>query len=307
MIKIRQLQFTYQGADQPALANINLCVKSKSIFGLLGPNGAGKTTLLSMLSGLLPRPARSIFIDDCDLSSGNNPCNSGLSLVPQDYAFYQNLTVKENLNFFAGVQGMAKPVLKTRLGEVSEITGLQQRLNQKATTLSGGLKRRLNLAIGLLNSPKLLLLDEPTVGIDPHSRHFILEAIREINRQGTTIIYTSHYMEEVEALCDEIAVLDKGQVVVEGSLQALLQAQGKRSLCVDLIDLPEAQQLEALGKMPGLTHNSLRLDIPVSSEVEILKALETLQEQELGIGRIHYGAHNLEELFLDITQRTLRD
>ncbi|MBV1932272.1 MAG: ABC transporter ATP-binding protein, partial [Porticoccaceae bacterium] len=197
MIKIKQLQFTYQGADQPALANISLCVKPQSIFGLLGPNGAGKTTLLSMLSGLLPCPANTIFIDDCDLSLDSNRGNSHLSLVPQDYAFYQDLTVKENLNFFAGVQGLAKPVLITRLGEVADITGLGERLNQKATTLSGGLKRRLNLAIGLLNSPKLLLLDEPTVGIDPHSRHFILEAIREINRQGTTIIYTSHYMEEV--------------------------------------------------------------------------------------------------------------
>ncbi len=277
------------------------------MLGLLGPNGAGKTTLLSILSGLLPCPAGTIFFDGRDLSLPHTTQLPSLSLVPQDYAFYQQLTVVENLSFFAGAQGLDKATMKVRISEVTEITGLEQRLEYKAENLSGGLKRRLNLAIGLLNKPQLLLLDEPTVGIDPHSRHFILEAIKNINRQGTTIIYTSHYMEEVEALCDEIAIIDKGKMVLQGSLKDLLQRGNKHSLCVDLSGLPSDDQLKALHKTVTFQQDVLRLNISVSSDEDILQALKHLHEQQLGIGRIHYGTSNLEELFLDLTHRSLRD
>lgn len=307
MIKIKQLQYRYKGAEQAALQNIDLVVPANTILGLLGPNGAGKTTLLSILSGLLPCPANSVFIDDCDVASRNASLRPRLSLVPQDYAFYQQLTVLENLTFFAGAQCLNKPTSNERIDEVSQITGLQDRLEVSAQSLSGGLKRRLNLAIGLLNKPQLLLLDEPTVGIDPHSRHFILQAIKGINEQGTTIVYTSHYMEEVEALCDEIAIVDHGKVMLQGSLQTLLQAGKRQSFTVDLCELPAAESIEALHQVLTFRHDLLRLDISINSTSDIIAALQKLQDLQLDIGGIHYGANNLEELFLDLTQRSLRD
>lgn len=307
MIKIKQLGFHYKGSDRPALKNIDLNVQAKTILGLLGPNGAGKTTLLSIISGLLPCPAETVFFDDRDISIHHSAPMPNFSLVPQDYAFYLQLTVIENLSFFAGAQGLDKTLMKVRIDEVTEITSLGVHLEQKAVNLSGGLKRRLNLAIGLLNKPQLLLLDEPTVGIDPHSRHFILEAIKDINREGTTIIYTSHYMEEVEALCDEIAIVDNGAVILQGSLQELLQKGGGQSLCVDLGVLPRDEQLKALSKTLSFKQDVLRLNIIVNSVDEVVEALRQLNEQQLDIGRIHYGTSNLEELFLDLTQRSLRD
>lgn len=307
MIKIKQLQYRYKGAEQAALQNIDLVVPANSILGLLGPNGAGKTTLLSILSGLLPCPANTVFVDGCDIASQNASLTPRLSLVPQDYAFYQQLTVLENLTFFAGAQGLNKVTGNERIDEVSQITGLQDRLEVSAQSLSGGLKRRLNLAIGLLNKPQLLLLDEPTVGIDPHSRHFILEAIKRINAQGTTIIYTSHYMEEVEALCDEIAIVDHGKLLLQGPLQTLLQTGERQSFTVDLCELPTAESITVLQQSLTFRHDLLRLDISVNSTSDIIAALQKLQELQLDVGRIHYGANNLEELFLDITQRSLRD
>lgn len=307
MIKIKQLQFSYKGAEQAALKNIELGVPANTIIGLLGPNGAGKTTLLSILSGLLPCPANVVFIDGCDICSRNTSFKPRLSLVPQNYAFYQQLTVRENLSFFAGAQGLSKTAIKERINEVSEIASLQDRLEAKAKSLSGGLKRRLNLAIGLLNKPQLLLLDEPTVGIDPHSRHFILEAIKRINAQGTTVVYTSHYMEEVEALCDEIVIIDKGRVMLQGSLQALLQGGNRQTFCVDLCELPATGSIEALHKVLTFHRDLLKLKIAVNSMSDIVDALQKLQAHQLEVGRIHYGASNLEELFLDLTQRSLRD
>lgn len=313
MITIKQLQFSYRGASQPSLVDVELSVASQKLFGLLGPNGAGKTTILSILSGLLPCPTNTVFIDGCDIASRNKrQWKSQLSLVPQEYAFYNPLTVEENLRFFGGVQGLNTPTLKSRIEEVVKITSLKDRLHYRAATLSGGLKRRLNLAIGLLNRPRLLLLDEPTVGIDPHSRYFILETIKHLNQQGTTVIYTSHYMEEVEALCDQIAIIDRGQVLLQGSLQQLLQNEGSRILSIDLSEPLTAPQREALHQTLSfspftLDQNQQRLDIQIGADGDIVAALEKLKQQQLTVGRIHYGARNLEDLFLNLTQRSLRD
>ena len=307
MIKIKQLQFGYKGVDQAALDNISLNIPEKTMLGLLGPNGAGKTTLLSILSGLLPCPAGTVFFQGRDVSTLSFAQKPRLSLVPQEYAFYHQLTVLENLTFFSGAQCLDRATMKVRIAEVTEIAGLHDRLGDRATNLSGGLKRRLNLAIGLLNTPQILLLDEPTVGIDPHSRHFILEAIKRINDQGTTVIYTSHYMEEVEALCDDIAIVDKGKIILQGSLQTLLQTGDQQSFYVDLCELPDTEKLNDLQQILGFKQNLLRLTIPVSSHQQIIEALDKLRQNNMDIARIHYGAYNLEELFLDLTQRSLRD
>jgi ABC-2 type transport system ATP-binding protein len=222
VISISQLEFSYSPSASPVLKGIDLDIPENALLGLLGPNGAGKTTLLSILAGLIPCPAGRVFINGEDLSTTTGRAAAGLSLVPQEYAFYQPLTVHENLTFFAGVQGVPAWEIDERVRKAVVQTGLEERLGSRAGKLSGGLKRRLNLAIGLLSQPRLLLLDEPTVGIDPHSRHFILETIRQLRDQGTTVIYTSHYMEEVEDLCDRVAIMDHGRVLRYGTLTELM-------------------------------------------------------------------------------------
>lgn len=222
MIAISQLEYSYTPSASPVLKGIDLDVPDNALFGLLGPNGAGKTTLLSILAGVIPCPQQCVFINGKDLSSPAGRAASRLSLVPQEYAFYQPLTVRENLVFFAGVQGVPAKEIGERVREAVAQTGLKERLDSRAGKLSGGLKRRLNLAVGLLNRPLLLLLDEPTVGIDPHSRHFILETLRHLGATGTTVIYTSHYMEEVEELCDRVAIMDHGRILRSGALVDLL-------------------------------------------------------------------------------------
>lgn len=306
MISIKNLQFSYQGASKPCLNNLNLEIPAQSLFGLLGPNGAGKTTLLSILSRLTSCARGHVFIDGQDVAV-QTKLPVKLSLVPQEYAFYNTLTVVENLRFFGSAQGLNKSALSSRIAEVTHITGLEDRMKSRAGNLSGGLKRRLNLAIGLLNKPTLLLLDEPTVGIDPHSRHFILETIKRLNQQGTTVLYTSHYLEEVEALCDQIAIIDHGQVLLQGSLQQLLQADNSRTLLVDLNESLSVEQVAALTLSVPFKHNQHRLELQIENDSDILTLLETLNQQHISIARLQYGARNLEDLFLNQTQRSLRD
>ncbi|MBB5320271.1 ATP-binding cassette domain-containing protein [Marinobacter oulmenensis] len=236
MIAINHLEFSYSPSASPVLRGIELDIADRALFGLLGPNGAGKTTLLSILAGLIDCPAGRVFVDGLDLVTPRARQQARLSLVPQEYAFYLPLTVRENLQFFAGVQGVPGSEVDQRVSEAVSLTSLEERLDHRAGKLSGGLKRRLNLAIGLLNRPRLLLLDEPTVGIDPHSRHFILETIRRLGEQGTTVIYTSHYMEEVEELCDRVAIMDHGRILRQGTLAELLAGQSGslESLFLDL-------------------------------------------------------------------------
>jgi len=228
MIQIENLSFSYPSSALPALKGLSLKVPQGSLFGLLGPNGSGKTTLISLLSGVLPLPAGARV----SVAQPRASC----SLVPQEYAFYPTLKISENLRFFAGVQGIAGAERGRRVSEALALAGLEGAAELRAERASGGMKRRLNIAIGMLNRPKLLFLDEPTVGIDPQSRAFILKAVRAINKKGCTVIYTSHYMEEVSALCDRIAVIDQGALLAEGSLRQLLKP-GRRGKPKDLEEL----------------------------------------------------------------------
>ncbi len=307
MIEIENLAFSYARAESPALSGVKLSIADGSLFGLLGPNGAGKTTLLAILSGLLPCPVGTVRIAGTDVGRARRDTQAVIALVPQEYAFYPTLSVRENLLFFARMQQISAADIPNRLAEVESTTGLGDRRADRADRLSGGLKRRLNIAIGLLNRPQLLLLDEPTVGIDPHSRHFILEAIRDINRAGTTVIYTSHYMEEVEALCDDIAIIDAGKVLVQGSLASLLQADEQSRLVVDLQEPLTDEQRGALRASAQFGEQGDSLSIAIDPTIGFLPVLQMLDKQHIGISRIQYGARNLEELFLNYTQHSLRD
>ena len=207
----------------PAVRGVTLSVPTGSVFGLLGPNRAGKTTLISILAGQLRTPVEKVTIDGAPLEELRRREPASLGLVPQEFAFYPMLTCAENLRFFAAVQRLAGKALRERVAAVSGFARIDNVLGRRAGELSGGLRRRLNLAIGLLTEPRILLLDEPTVGVDPQSRAFLLESIRGLAAAGRTVVYTSHYMEEVEAICDRVAILDGGKVLREGALADLLR------------------------------------------------------------------------------------
>lgn len=223
MIKVKAVVHCYVGQTAPALAGIDLHVRRGSLFGLLGPNGSGKTTLISILMGILRADSGTVSIDGRSLPQDTRAIQRVCSLVPQENAFYPTLTVAENLRFFAKAQQIGPGVVDERISESLRVTGLENATGIRANRLSGGMKRRLSIAIGLLNHPQVLLLDEPTVGIDPQSRQFLLEAIKKINAAGTTVVYCSHYLEEIEFLCDEIAILDHGRVLRQGTLAAMTE------------------------------------------------------------------------------------
>ena len=222
MLSIRQLGYRYPAADVPALSDVSFDVARGEVLGLLGPNGAGKTTLIAHLAGLLAIQSGEIRIDAESLASVRATRPTRIAVAPQEYAFYPSLTVAENLDCFAGVGGLSGSARKTRVGECLAFAQIERYAATRADRLSGGLKRRLNLAIALLHRPELLLFDEPTVGVDPQSRTFILGAIRHLAEEGCAVIYTSHYMEEVEAIADAVVFLDEGKVVKQGRLNELL-------------------------------------------------------------------------------------
>jgi len=217
-IIIENLNKSYKNKD--IIENLSLNIKSGSIFGLLGPNGAGKTTIVSILNNLLKKNSGKIFIYEYDLDKNPNDVKSISSYVPQTYAFYPNLSVYENLEFFGALYGLQSNNLKSKILKSIEFCSLENYINKRAFSFSGGVKRRLNIAIGLLNSPKVLYLDEPTVGIDPQSRRYILDVMKNINQsEKITIFYTSHYMDEIEYLCEEFAILDDKKIIFQDSIK----------------------------------------------------------------------------------------
>jgi ABC-2 type transport system ATP-binding protein len=278
MIHISNLSKKY--SDNYALKDINLEIESGSIFGLLGPNGAGKTTLISTLVGLNVCEMGEIMVDNRSIKEELAYIQSISSLIPQNLAFYPTLTTKENLEFFGGMLGLKGEGLKSRIEFVINITKLDEVYNQEARTYSGGLKRRLNIAIGLLSDPKIIYFDEPTVGIDPQSRNFILESIKAMRDDKRLIVYTSHYMQEVEFLCNKIAIIDRGEIIRVGELNSLL-----REFMVTIKTEKRVIKVEL---------NRL------SKEIDKL-----IYDREK-IESIEYG-HNLESYFLQLTDRGLRD
>lgn len=301
MIEVEGVTFRYPAGTQDALHGFSLSVPEGCLFGLLGPNGSGKTTLISMLTGLL-RPVSGRI----RLGSGICP-QPRVAVVPQEYAFYPQLGVLENLTFFAGVCGVPASARTERLAWAIRAAGLEDFRQVRAARLSGGLKRRLNLAIGLLNRPDVLLLDEPTVGIDPQSRSFILDTVRAINAAGTTVVYTSHYMEEVEAICSDIGVLDQGQLIARGSLDGLLRGNRDAGLMLDLMQVPDPALRAALPDVPGLTIEGSVIRADQVSGEQLQAILRCVLHQGVAVARLRYGQGNLESLFLHLTGRGLRD
>ncbi len=224
----------YPGVVQPALDGLTLNVARGSVFGLLGPNGAGKTTTISILCTLLRPTSGAVTVLGHDVIQQADAVRRSIGLVPQDIALYPSLTARENMRYFARILRVARPQIEKRVNECLELVGLLDCADRRIETYSGGMKRRANLAVGILHEPELLFLDEPTVGIDAQSRNLILERLAELNRAGMTLIYTTHYMEEAQQLCDEIAIIDAGKMIACGAPTQLVAAADE---CANLEEL----------------------------------------------------------------------
>jgi len=287
MIKISNVIKTY--GEKRALDSLSLDIKEGSIFGLLGVNGAGKSTLLSILNGLVEIDHGDIEVFGFDINYHIKEIKKISSIIPQSLAFYENLSVKENLDFFASIQKADKTALNTAI----EINSLGELLDQRASTLSGGQKRRLNIAIGLLNNPKVIYFDEPTVGVDPKSRNEILDSIKSYKDLGITVVYTSHYMAEIERICDEVAIINDGKLVEQDTLENLLSNKVSDKISIEII---YNESVDSLG---------LNMSDPSTiqtKENDLFEIVNTLNNNKIAIKNIRYGSSNLEKHFLDITE-----
>ena len=225
MIQIKQLSKKYKDADSFSVSNLDLCISKKEIFGLLGPNGAGKTTLISLLCSLIKPTSGSFVINELTYKKNKNQLKQLIGIVPQEYALYPTLTAFENLMYFGSMYGLKGNILKLKIKTALQTLGLSQFSNKKIDTFSGGMKRRINLIASILHDPKVLFLDEPTVGVDVQSKNVIINYLQTLNEKGTTIIYTSHHLNEAEAFCTKVAIIDHGKIIIQGDPKDLINDQ----------------------------------------------------------------------------------
>jgi ABC-2 type transport system ATP-binding protein len=279
-----------------ALHGISFTIEQGELFGLLGPNGAGKTTLLSILAGLTDASAGGVKIQDRTLTTSEIELRRSIGLATQDLAIYPELTARENLHFFGRLYGLRGQDLKSRIGEMLELAGLMDRAEHRAGTFSGGMKRRLNLAVALVHRPTLLLLDEPTTGVDPQSRNHIFEQVKRLNAAGLTVIYTSHYMEEVQTLCPRLAIIDHGRVIACDTVVNLLKT------------LPTTVRITA-SQPPAIVPSSLAFRRTASgAEYDTDNAPALLAElAKTPMTAVEMQSPNLEQVFIRLTGAALRD
>jgi ABC-2 type transport system ATP-binding protein len=311
IIETSGLVKVYRGMERPALDQLSLQIPTGTFFGLLGPNGAGKSTLISILSGLLSPTQGSVRVAGSDVQDDPQAVKRCLGLVPQDLALYPTLSARENLNFFGRMQGLRGPRLRERVERCLEMARLEGLADRRAETFSGGLKRRLNLVIGLIHDPQLLILDEPTVGIDPQSRHFIHESLRALHAGGMTLIYTTHYMEEAEQLCDDIAIIDQGRILARGTVPDLLHQYRGGAIEAHVGSDISAALDNALRQLPGVRAAEfaprqflLHSDDP---DTTLDALLGLLRQEQVPLASLSLGAMNLEQVFLSLTGTRLRD
>ncbi|MEN6318354.1 MAG: ABC transporter ATP-binding protein [Syntrophaceae bacterium] len=305
MIEIQHLYKSYD--KKPVLDNVSLTVRKGSIMGLLGPNGAGKTTIISILTGIVRKDSGSVTIRGLDLDRELSAIQSQCSYVPQSLAFYPRLTARENLEYFGALWGLTGKKLKGRMEFCIDTGSMQTFVNKRVDKFSGGMKRRLNLAIGLLNSPEILYLDEPTVGVDAQSRNYILETIRKINReQKTTIIYTSHYMDEIEQISDEIAVIDEGEIILHDDKQALLKRADSVFIHVERMGAAAIQELQRIDGVQ-VQEDSVRIKQDEYFNKNMAAVFAVFQTHTVRVKDAVFGHKTLEELFLKLTDIRLRD
>ncbi len=305
MIQIQQLYKSYD--DVTALNGIDLSIRKGSVTGLLGPNGAGKTTLVSILTGILKKNSGKVTIQGFDLDNDLSEIQSITGMVPQTLAIYPLLTSYENLEYFGALYGLRGNKLKERIDFSIEVASLQPFLHRRAGKCSGGMQRRLNLAIGMLNDPKILYLDEPTVGVDAQSRQYMLDMIRSINiERHTTIIYTSHYITEIEQISDEIVIIDNGEIILSGKKDDILSANDTLAIHAKV---PDPALLDKIKRLPGVTivADSILIDRNEQLNHTVIQTVSLLRDNNISITNIQFSGNRLEELYLRMTSASLRD
>jgi ABC-2 type transport system ATP-binding protein len=297
--------------DLVAVKGVSFHIAEGETYGLLGPNGAGKTTTISMVCGLLERDAGEVLVDGREIRTTSTTAKAAIGYVPQDVAIYPDLSARENLMFFGHLYGLRGRALATRVDETLEIIGLTERAKDRSSEFSGGMKRRLNIGIGLLHKPRLLMLDEPTVGVDPQSRNAILESVEQLSAEGMAVLYTTHYMEEAERLCDRVAIIDEGEIKAEGTREELVRLVGEKDKVRLAASGSLATAVEALRGVPGVEGviaGEDRIDVIVAGADRALPAiLAAAAAAGVSVHTVDVEEPNLEAVFLHLTGKALRD
>lgn len=298
-----------------AVDHLTFRIEEGEIYGLLGPNGAGKSTTIQMIVGLIKPDSGDILVNGISTRQQPQTVKQMIGIVPQDLAIYEDLSARDNIVFFARLYGLRGKLLQQRVDEALELVGLSDRQHQLPTTFSGGMKRRLNIACAIAHKPKLVIMDEPTVGIDPHSRNHILESVKKLNADGSTIIYTSHYMEEVSAISTRIGIMNEGRFIAEGSEHELRQQFGtNEKLIIELaapVEEADGGAVEELRRHQLIQQVTVQEDmlelLMMQGEGSLQDILFILAKHQLSIRTMKREEPNLEHLFMQLTGRQLRD
>lgn len=306
---LRVVDLRKRYGETTALAGVSFQADAGELFGLLGPNGAGKTTLLSIISCLLEPTSGEAWVLGQKASTRDRHLRAKIGIVPQELAVYGELNARENLNFFGSLYGLSGEGLRRRVDEVLAAIGLAERATERVANFSGGMKRRLNLGAAIVHAPRLLLLDEPTTGVDPQSRNHIFEEVRRLASQGVCIVYTSHYIEEVQALCSRVGIIDHGRLIACDSLSALLQKMDGLIRFRVSGDTPELR--ERLRQIPDVHLNgqegpAMELECR-DTKAALMRLIAVLNELQIELVSLETTEPNLERVFLHLTGRGLRD
>lgn len=307
MLQVRELQKSYGGRH--VVQGVSFSASAGQIIGLLGPNGAGKTTTVSMICGLTPANGGSVTLGGARIDRDDSPAKQKIGLVPQDLALFEDLPAHANLETFGALYGLSGALLRERTVAALELVGLADRARDKPSTFSGGMKRRLNIACALVHDPDILLLDEPTVGIDPQSRNAIFDNLETLKARGKTMVYTTHYMEEAERLCDQIVIMDHGKVVANDTLAGLYrQIPASASLEISIEGTVDLAALQREPGVLGATQQDDRLDVTLAElSGTAARVLAWLAANGHAVRSVRSGRVSLESLFLTLTGRQLRD
>ncbi|MBI5404379.1 MAG: ABC transporter ATP-binding protein [Ignavibacteriae bacterium] len=305
MIRIENI--TKRFKEITALDNVSLEINSGEFFGLLGPNGAGKSTLMNILAGYLDSDEGTVSFKDYPIRRDSMKFRKKIGLAPQALALYEDISAEANLKIFGSFYSLDKDILKASIEEKLYLVGLYERRKDLVKTFSGGMKRRLNLVAALLHSPKVLLCDEPTVGVDPQSRNAIFDFLEKINSEGITVIYTTHYMEEAERLCKKIAIIDMGKIIAEGTQDELLKILPyKEEILISKSEKSETG-LSMLEKLGEVSDSGDKYEIKIKGEIKMSDVFKTVEDAGIDYSSVSLHKPTLEELFLKLTGRRLRD
>lgn len=297
--------------DKLVLDNVSYSVNEGEIFGFIGPNGAGKSTLINIMTSLLVPDSGTIKICGYDILKEPIKAKEFIGYVPQDLALMEELTAYDNLEFFGALYGLSGKLLKERIAEALKVTGLEDTKKKKVKKFSGGMKRRLNIAVAILHHPKVLILDEPTVGVDPQSRNYIFAFIKNICKEwGSTVIYTSHYMEEIEELCNRVFIMDLGKEVAYGEraqIKASVFSNNKVIIETQNIGVETVIELNKIEGVEKILESDSVLTLTIGSNFKLANVLSILEKDSVNIKKISYEDVKLEDVFLALTGKTLRD